>query len=129
MRGCLGDRCGDCIVPGKGRFGTRVEEFVFTAPSKSKLAFDLLAMVNTCRLAVYADDGAPERVQCLKELRACRYWMRADGAMSWGVPASQGHDDFVASLALCARAAESSAPPPLSGLVRPPRPERERRAW
>ena len=41
--------------------------------------------------------------------------------IAWGVPETEGHDDFVISLALCARAAERTPPPVISTLIRAPR--------
>lgn len=42
--------------------GSTVEPFVFTAASKSRLGFELLAAVNTRRLKMYAPDGSSEAV-------------------------------------------------------------------
>jgi len=83
----------------------RVERFVFTQPSKSRLAFDMLAMINTGRLSIYSDATGPEAAQFWREARACRYRLRAGETISWSVPESEGHDDFVVSLALACRAA------------------------
>jgi hypothetical protein len=63
-----------------------------------------------------------ELAECWREIAMCRYWLRANEQLNWGVPPSEGHDDFVASLALCCRAAEESTIPAVSGLVRPPAP-------
>lgn len=38
--------------------------------------------------------------------------------MAWSVPEAEGHDEFVVSLALAARAAESLVQPAESGLIR-----------
>ena len=100
------------------RHGDRVERFVFTAPSKSRLAYTLLGMVNSGRASLYADDGSAEWRECRREIELTRYELRANQQLGWGVAPSEGHDDFVASLALCCRAAEEAAPPPLSGLIR-----------
>jgi hypothetical protein len=100
------------------RLGSRVERFVFTAASKSGLAYTLLTMVNTGRLSLYKEDGSEEWRQCRAELRAVRAEPRSGEILAWSVPESEGHDDFVVSLALCARAAESGPPPALGGLIR-----------
>jgi hypothetical protein len=105
------------------RLGSRVEEFVFTAPSKSRLAFDLLAMVNTARLSVYQGDGSPEAEEFWREVKACRYWLREGEMLSWGVAPAEGHDDFVTSLALCARAAGQHPPQAATSLLRAHPPE------
>jgi hypothetical protein len=111
------------------RFGERVEELVFTAPAKSKLAYDMLAMINTGRASVYGDELSPESRQFWEEVRACRYWLRANDTIAWGVPPSEGHDDFVISLALCCRAAATTFLPAASGLVRPKPPADEISNW
>jgi hypothetical protein len=100
------------------RHRDRVESFVFTAPSKSKLAYTMLGMINTGKLTLYASDSSPEWRECWSEIRACRYWLRSHEQMGWGVPPAEGHDDFVASLALCCNAAAGMAPQPASVLIR-----------
>jgi hypothetical protein len=111
------------------RFGERVEELVFSAPAKSKLAYDTLAMINTGRVAVYRDDHSPESGQLWREVHACRYWLRANDTLAWGVPPAECHDDFVISLALCCRAADTSFLPVASGLVRTKPPADEISIW
>jgi hypothetical protein len=95
-----------------------VEKVVFTAPTKSTMAYGMLAMINTRRLSLYKEDQSAEYRECQAEITACRYRLRSGEQMAWSVPESEGHDDFVVSLALAARAAEGMAPPPVSGLVR-----------
>ena len=85
---------------------TVVEQFVFTAPSKSALAYALLGAVNAGRLKLYAPDGSPECQECWRELELARCEVRAHQQMSFHVDESEGHDDFLMSLALCVRAAE-----------------------
>ena len=99
--------------------GPLVEEFVFTAPSKSRLAFTLLGMINTGRCRLYAGDGSEEYRAFWAEAEAARYEMRANEQMNFYVPASEGHDDFLMSLALCAHAANAAAAPPADAVVRP----------
>jgi hypothetical protein len=48
--------------------------------------------------------------------------------MGWGVPESEGHDDFVVSLALCCRAAEDLIPPAAGVLIRS-KPDHEQQEW
>ncbi|HZU13372.1 MAG TPA: hypothetical protein VFB58_11080 [Chloroflexota bacterium] len=100
------------------RRGERVERITFSAALKSRLGYDLLAMINTGRLSLYRGEG-PEIRECLAELRACRYHLRAAEQLAWAVPETEGHDDFVVSLALAARAAESLVPPAAGGMIRP----------
>jgi hypothetical protein len=114
------------------RFPERVEKVIFTAPTKSQLAYRMLAMTNTRRVAVYkeqqVDACSPEAREFWTEIRACRYWMRAAEQMGWGVPESEGHDDFVVSLALCCRAAEELIPPAVGVLIRS-KPDHEHQEW
>lgn len=100
------------------RYPTRVTEYTFTAPSKSRLAYDLLAAINTERLTVYAPDGSPEHRQFWHEITHTRYRLRAGEQLTWSVPPTDGHDDFVVSLALAAHAATHTPPPPASALIR-----------
>lgn len=102
------------------RLGSRTERFVFTTTSKSNLAYSLLTMVNTGRISLYSSDGSDEHRTCWAELRATRALPRAGGVLAWSVPESEGHDDFVVSLALCARAAETTPPLAIGGMLRAP---------
>lgn len=91
------------------QFGARLDEFTFTAASKSALGYALLAAARTGRLALPRDDGGPEAARCREELASCEASLAGGGRLAWG--AARGHDDYVASLALCLRAAESAGPP------------------
>ncbi len=94
-----------------------VEDFQFTAKSKSELAYELLSAVNAGRLSMYTkptgDPLAGEAakwdefwIQCV----ACRYEVDQNQRMRFFVPDDEGHDDFVMSLALTARAAADLKP-------------------
>ncbi len=91
------------------RLGARLDEFVFTAASKSALGYNLLAAARTGRLALPRDDGSPEAARCREELAGCEASLATGGRLAWGN--GRGHDDYVVSLALCLRAAESAGPP------------------
>ena len=80
--------------------------FVFTAQSKSRLAFDLLAGVNSGRVKVYAADGSPEFQEFCKQTEQATGRLRANRTMNFYVESRQGHDDFLMSLALLVKAAE-----------------------
>ena len=95
-----------------------VEQFIFTAPSKSRLAFTLLGMINTGRCRLYAADGSNEYRAFWAEVEAARYEMRANEQMSFYVPESAGHDDLLVSLALCAHAAAAAPMPAADAVVR-----------
>ena len=83
-----------------------VRPFVFTARSKSRLAFDLLAAVNSGRLKAYASDGSAESQEFHAQTERARGHFRANQTMNFYVDPAQGHDDFVSSLALLVNAAE-----------------------
>ena len=82
---------------------------VFTAATKSALGYALLAAARTGRLALPRDDGSPQAARCREELAACEATLAPGGRLAWGN--DRGHDDYVVSLALCLRAAESAGPP------------------
>jgi len=94
-----------------------VEQFVFTAASKSALAYALLGAVNAGRLKLYASDGSPAAQECWRELELARCQVRAQQQMGFGVDEREGHDDFLMSLALCVRAAEGLKVAPGAAVV------------
>jgi len=94
----------------KRSLGSKVLPFTFTAQSKSKLGFNLLAAVNSGRLKIYAGDGSPEYQECQLELERARSHYRPNQTMNFYVDPTQGHDDFIMSLALLVEAANHSSP-------------------
>lgn len=90
--------------------GPRLEPVTFTAATKSELGFALLAAANTGRLSIHVDDGSLDFATCMAELRSCRSSLREGGLLRWFAPPG-AHDDYVASLALCVRAAGSVRAP------------------
>ncbi|MDR7613175.1 MAG: hypothetical protein QN210_12280 [Armatimonadota bacterium] len=88
------------------------EPVVFTAPEKSRLGYELLALVNRAGLQAWAEDHSPESRALWAEVARCRYELRAREQIAWYVPEDEGHDDFVTMLALVARAAQAAPPPP-----------------
>ncbi len=82
------------------------EPFVFTAQSKSRLAFDLLAAVSSGRLKSYAADGSPEYMEMRAQIERAVGRVRPNRSMNFYVESREGHDDFLMSLALLVRAAE-----------------------
>lgn len=89
--------------------GARLDEVVFTAASKSALGHALLAAARTGRLLLPRADASAESVRRRAELAACEASLAPGGRLVWG--AGRGHDDHVASLALCLRATETAGPP------------------
>jgi hypothetical protein len=105
-----------------------VEPVVFSAPEKSRLGYQLLALVNRAGLQLWAEDHSPESRELWQEVACTRYELRAHQQIAWYVPEEQGHDDFVTMLALLARAAQAAPPPAASVRIRPRRtPEDEGR--
>ncbi len=83
-----------------------VEPFTFTAQSKSRLGFDLLAAVNSGRLKMYAADGSPDYQEFWRQLERAEAHFRPNRTVNFMVDPKHGHDDFLASLALLVRPAQ-----------------------
>jgi len=98
--------------------GTRVIPFKFTQVSKSHLAFNLLAFINSGRLKLYVGDGTEEYQACLTQLEKARSHFRPNQTMNFYVDPSEGHDDFLMSLALAAEAARDFTPKTAKGGTR-----------
>ena len=90
--------------------GSRVVPFKFTAQSKSRLGFNLLAAVNSGRLKVYAADGSPEYRELFYEMERARSRYRPNRTLDFYVDPAEGHDDFLMSLALMVEAAGHHSP-------------------
>ena len=83
-----------------------VKPFTFTTRSKSKLGFDLLASVNSGRLHIYKPDGSPESHEFWSQISKARSVIRPNQTINFFVEPSQGHDDFLSSLALLVHASD-----------------------
>jgi hypothetical protein len=105
----------------------RVLPFTFTRPSKSRLAYQLLALLNSGRLKLYARQDAPQAIydECWKQLRRARYRLPAPEMLDMYVDPIDGHDDFLISLALLTENLEALSAPAASTLIRPKRPYHE----
>jgi len=90
--------------------GSRVVPFTFTSSSKSRLGFDLLAVVNSGRLKIYAGSGSPEYQECWQEMELARSHYRPNQTINFYVEPARGHDDFLMSLALLVEAANTYSP-------------------
>ncbi len=90
--------------------GSKVSPFTFTAPSKSKLGFNLLAAINSGRLKIYSGDGSPEYQEFWFEVEKAKSNYRPNQTMNFYVDPSEGHDDFLMSLALLVEAASQYSP-------------------
>ncbi len=94
----------------KEALGTSVVPFTFTQPSKSELGFNLLAMVDSGRLKMYAGDGSAEYREFWMEMEKAKSHYRSSQTMNFYVDPAQGHDDFIMSLALAVEAANQYSP-------------------
>ncbi len=90
--------------------GPAVSPFVFTAPSKSEIGFNLLAAVNSGRLKLYTPDGSRECQTFWTQMEKARSFYRPSQTMNFYVDPSDGHDDFLMSLALVVEAANQYEP-------------------
>jgi hypothetical protein len=89
-----------------------VRPFKFSAASKSQLGFNLLAAVSGGRLRTYAPDGSEEYRAFWAEIERARVAYRPNQTMNFYVPPSQGHDDYLTSLALAVDAGRDLDPRP-----------------
>ena len=101
----------------------RVTAFTFSRPSKSRLAYQLLSLLNSGRLKLYTSTDAPISIftECWHQLQRARYRLPAPDVLDFYVDPSEGHDDFLISLALLTEAADTLINPASSSLVRPVR--------
>jgi hypothetical protein len=107
------------------KFGEqRITPFKFSRPSKSKLTYQFLSMINSGRLKMYKSDKAPTNIhhEVWKQLRLARYRVPGEELIDMFVPVGEGHDDMLMSIALCCEAIrEFTAPVQESLIVRPRR--------
>lgn len=95
-----------------------VRPYVFTAPSKSKLAFGFLAAINGGRLKMYAEDGSREATEFWFQMEHARSSLRPNQTMNFYVDPREGHDDFLMSAALAVEAAQGWEPRGARGRLR-----------
>lgn len=101
----------------------RVRLFRFSQASKSSLTYQLLGMINTGRLKLYAPQAAPRSLydECWQQLRLARYHLPAPGTITMYVAPTDGHDDFLISLALLTETLKTLNLPAVSTSI-PPKP-------
>lgn len=99
----------------------RVVPYTFTRPAKSHLAYQLLSLLNSGRLKLYAPQAAPPSIydECWRQARLARYRLLASETMDFYVDPRDGHDDFLASLALLTEATRALPASPASTFIRP----------
>lgn len=93
----------------KRELGRSAQPFTFSQGEKSALGFELQAAAATGGLRI-APPSTPGLRALWDELRTCQAEPRPGGYLGWGAPAG-AHDDYVAALALCLRAAGRSRGP------------------
>ena len=98
--------------------GSKVKPFTFTQKSKSDLGFELLAVVNSGRLKLYKQDGSEEYRETMFELQKAKAQYRPNQTMNFYVDPSEGHDDFLMSLALVAQGAKDFSPRAAKGWLK-----------
>jgi hypothetical protein len=94
----------------KKALGSRIVPFTFTAGSKSELGFNLLASINSGRLKMYACDNSEEYSEFQIQAEKAKNHYRLNRTMNFYVEPSQGHDDFLMSLALLVEASAEYSP-------------------
>lgn len=95
------------------RFGDkRVSAFKFSRPSKSRLTYQFLSMVNAGRLKIYRQDDAPAAIysECWKQLKLARYRLPAPDLIEMYCEDGEANDDYLMSLALCCEATREFIP-------------------
>jgi hypothetical protein len=116
----LGEGMASLLV---AKLGTeRVQTFHFTRPSKSKLTYQLLGLLNSSRLKLYKRADAPADIanECWKQLTLARYRMPSKDILDMYVDPLEGHDDFLMSLALCCEALKDWIAPSGTQIITPP---------
>lgn len=86
-------------------FGARVHPFTFTQRTKSDLGFNLLAAINSGRLKMYRGDGSAQYQEFWTQMERAKSQYRPSQTMNFYVDPSEGHDDYLMSLALVVEAA------------------------
>jgi hypothetical protein len=94
----------------KQALGQRIVPFKFTSQSKTELGFNLLSAVNSGCLKMYAGDSSPEYREMWFELNKAKSVYRPNHTLNFFVDPSDGHDDFLMSLALLVESAGLYSP-------------------
>ena len=97
--------------------GSKVLPFKFTQKSKSEAGFDLLAAINSGRLKLYKQDGSEGYRELMFELEKAKSVYRPSQTLNFFVDSSDGHDDFLMSLALVVQAANKCVSRKARGLI------------
>ncbi len=87
---------------------SRVDALKFTAESKSRLGFGLLAAINGGRLKTYRCDASPEHREFSRQAERAKVAYRANQTMNFFVDPADGHDDYLVSAALLVEASRGA---------------------
>jgi len=90
--------------------GNKVIPFKFTQKSKSEAGFAFLSAVNSGRLKLYKQDGSNDYSELMFELEKAKSVYRPNQTLNFFVSPSDGHDDYLMSLALAIQAAAKYVP-------------------
>jgi len=101
----------------KQELGSRVVPVHFTQKSKSELGFGLLAAINSGRLKMYARDNSDECAEFWRQIDLARSQFRPNQTMNFFVDPSEGHDDFLMSLALLVESVRDYKPRTAKGRI------------
>ncbi len=101
-----------------------VVPFHFSRQSKSKLTYHMLSLIDTGRLKMYKDDGAPDDIstEVWKQLKLARYRVPGENLLDMYVSTEEGHDDYLTSIALCCEAVRNPPAPCFDSVWIPPKP-------
>jgi hypothetical protein len=90
--------------------GSRIVPFKFNSQSKTELGFNLLAAINSGGLKMYAADNTPEYREFRHQMERAKSLYRPNQTMNFYVDPTEGHDDFLMSLALLVEASRRYEP-------------------
>ncbi len=82
------------------------------------IGFNLIAAINSGRLKMYAGDGSAEYRQFWFEMEKAKSQFRPNKTINFYVDSSEGHDDFLMSLALLIEASQKYSPRSAKGTLR-----------
>ena len=92
------------------RGGPEVVRLRLNEGIKSRLGYGLLAAVNGGRLGLYRPDSSPDARLVREECALARATYRSNRTLAFAVDATDGHDDYLVSLALVVEAAAGLVP-------------------
>ena len=82
------------------------------------MGFELLSFVNSGRLKLYKQDGSQQYQQLMWQLEYAKAQYRPNQTINFYVDPSEGHDDFLMSLALVVEGAKDFSPRTAKGGLR-----------